>query len=234
MIIKKNKKQPEEPSDKKKTESKAESSSGAAKKNAPVPVFGQPLIKERQERRRGDRRRGYRRTEDRNLISRAHEEANAIKESAAKEGFEYGIELSKAELKKLNKSVTELLKAKEEAIEKAAPDIAFLAVKVAEKVIKKQLEIDDKIVLSIVSEVLKSLGKNETNITVKTNPADTDLVKENLPEIYPFGDTETKINVVKDEEVDWGSCIVETKSGIIDARFSTQIRILQKALEAGL
>ena len=41
---------------------------------------------QRQERRRGDRRRGFRRIDDRNLISRAREEADAIKESAIKEG----------------------------------------------------------------------------------------------------------------------------------------------------
>ncbi len=199
-----------------------------------MPVFQQPLIKERQERRRGDRRRGYRRTEDRNLISRAQEEANAIKESAAKEGFNYGVEMSKEELKKLNTAVTELLKSKEKALENAAPDIAFLAVKVAEKVIKKQLEIDDTIVLGIISDVIKSLGKGETNILIKVHPSDTQLVEENLPGIYPYGDSNTRITVIKDNEVDWGSCIVETKGGIIDARFSTQLKILQKALEAGL
>ena len=43
-------------------------------------------FKQRQERRKGDRRRGFRRIDDRNLISRAREEANAIKEAAAKEG----------------------------------------------------------------------------------------------------------------------------------------------------
>ena len=39
-------------------------------------------FKQRQERRRGDRRRGFRRIDDRNLISRAREEAQAIKEVA--------------------------------------------------------------------------------------------------------------------------------------------------------
>ena len=41
-------------------------------------------FKQRQERRRGDRRRGFRRIDDRNLISRAREEAQNIKEAAAK------------------------------------------------------------------------------------------------------------------------------------------------------
>ena len=234
MIIKKNKNNSNDPSNPNQPKQKVDLNSKPVAKKPPIPAFQQPLIKDRQERRRGDRRRGYRRTEDRNLISRAQEEANAIKESAAKEGFEYGIELSKEELKKLNQAITELLQTKEKAMEQTAPDIAFLAIKVAEKVIKKQLEIDDTIVLNIVSEVIKSLGKGETNILIKTNPADTQLIQENIPDLYPYGDSNTKITVIKDEKVDWGSCIVETKSGIIDAKFSTQLQILQKALEAGL
>lgn len=234
MIIKKSQKNPDNSSNPNQPEKKAALPPKPAKKPDAIPVLHQPIIKERQERRRGDRRRGYRRTEDRNLISRAHEEANAIKESAAKEGFEYGLSISKEELKKLNRSIAEILQAKEKAMEKAAPDIAFLAVKVAEKVIKKQLEIDDQIVLNIVSEVLKTLGKNESNIIIRVNPADAMLIQENIPELYPYSDSNTKINVLKDEAVNWGSCIVETKSGIIDAKFSTQLQILQKALEAGL
>lgn len=234
MIIKKNKNtsvnspKPDQP------KQKVDLNIKPVEKKPPVPTFQNPSIKERQERRRGDRRRGYRRTEDRNLISRAQEEANAIKESAAKEGFDYGINISKEELKKLNQAICELIQAKEKAMEQIAPDIAFLAIKAAEKVIKKQLEIDDNIVLNIVTEVLKSIGKNETNILIRTNPADAQLIQENIPELYPYGGSNTKITIIKDDTVDWGSCIVETKSGIIDARFSTQLQILQKALEVGL
>jgi len=234
MIIKKNKNTQNNPPSSNQSQQKTDLNSRSVEKKPPVPAFKPPLIKERQERRRGDRRRGYRRTEDRNLISRAQEEANAIKESAAKEGFEYGIDLSKEELKKLNRAITELLQTKEKTLEQSAPDIAFLAIKVAEKVIKKQIELDETIVLNIVSEVIKSLGKGETNILIKTNPADAQLIEENIPDLYPYGDSNTKITVIKDEQVDWGSCIVETQSGIIDARFSTQLQILQKALEAGL
>ena len=55
-------------------------------------------FKQRQERRRGDRRRGFRRIDDRNLISRAREEAQSIKESAVKEGYQEGLEQAKADI----------------------------------------------------------------------------------------------------------------------------------------
>ena len=43
----------------------------------------------REERRRGSRRRGYRRIDDRNLVSRAQEEAEFIKKSAFEEGYRF-------------------------------------------------------------------------------------------------------------------------------------------------
>lgn len=202
----------------------------------PAPVLPEPFkptIRERQERRRGDRRRGYRRTEDRNLISRAQEEANAIKESAIREGFEHGLNLSKEHLQELNAAITDLITAKEKVMMDAIPDISLVAVKAAEKLIKKELELDETVILNIVSDVIKTMSRDETEITIRTNPNDAEIVMENLPEIYPYSEN-TKITVVPDESVDWGSCVVQTRNGIVDARFSTQLQVLQKALEAGL
>ena len=119
-------------------------------------------------------------------------------------------------------------------MQESIPDIAILAVKVAEKIIKRELKLNDKIILDIVSEVIKSISKDETEITIKTNKNDTELVRENIPEIYPYNEGKTRIIVMTDETVDRGSCIVETRNGIIDARFSTQLKILQKALETSI
>ncbi|MBP7211914.1 hypothetical protein KBA27_03685, partial [bacterium] len=51
---------------------------------------------QRMERRRGDRRRGFRRIDDRNLVSRAQEEAGAIKDASAQEGYKEGIAKAQA------------------------------------------------------------------------------------------------------------------------------------------
>ena len=53
---------------------------------------------QREERRTGNRRRGYRRIDDRNLISRAQEEAIQIKEAAYQEGYNLGLENAQADI----------------------------------------------------------------------------------------------------------------------------------------
>jgi flagellar biosynthesis/type III secretory pathway protein FliH len=59
--------------------------------------------------------------------------------------------------------------------------------------------------------------------------SEAQLVRENIPNIYPYGNSNTKINVIGDDEIEEGCCVVETKSGMIDARFDTQLQILMKA-----
>ncbi|MFA6990208.1 MAG: FliH/SctL family protein [Candidatus Gastranaerophilaceae bacterium] len=188
-------------------------------------------ITERQERRRGDRRRGYRRVDDRNLISRAQEEANIIRENAVKEGFQIGIEKAGEKIENLKLAISDLISAKDKAYSYYMNDISFIALKVAEKIIQTEVACDETIVLKIISEVLKDFGKDENRIIIKTSPSDLLFVNENMPELFSYSDTKVKIYVEEDNSVDSGSCIIQTTSGQIDARFSTQLEILKKTFE---
>ena len=214
--------------------------SNEANKSNPKPKFKEPSLSfekddgPRSERRRGDRRRGYRRIDDRNLISRAHEESNAIREMSSREGFEYGIENSQEQIDALNHVMVQLLEAKEESMRMAMNDIAQMALTVAEKLVRQEVAADPEIVLNITAETIKEMGKSHKSIIIKVNPIDVDIVRENIPRIYPYGDSKTNIVVVGEETVNPGSCIVETNTGLIDASFSTQLAILQKAFEAGI
>ena len=53
---------------------------------------------QRRERRTGNRRRGYRRIDDRNLVSRAQEEAVQIMQNAYQEGYNLGLQQAAAEI----------------------------------------------------------------------------------------------------------------------------------------
>lgn len=211
-----------------------------ANKNVPKPKKKElaPSIDKddgpRSERRRGDRRRGYRRIDDRNLISRAHEESNAIREMSSREGFEYGIENSQEQIDALNQVLVQLLEAKEESMRLAMNDIAQMALTVAERLIQQEVAADPEIVLNVTAETIKEMGKSHKSILIKVNSIDVDLVKENIPSIYPYGDSKTNIVVVHEDSISPGSCIVETNTGLIDASFSTQLAILQKAFESGI
>lgn len=192
------------------------------------------IAQERFERRRGDRRRGYRRVDDRNLISRAEEEAKIIKENSSREGFQQGLRLAQEQLSTFRSTVEELMRAKEASLELIQEDLIEISLKIAQKIIKKEASIDKSLVLSIISDVVKTLGKDEKHIIIKVNPDNADEVRMNLPNLFPSLQTEARIIVETEENIELGSCIVETKNGLVDARFSTQLDILQNAFKEKL
>jgi len=192
------------------------------------------IAQERFERRRGDRRRGYRRIDDRNLISRAEEEAKIIRENAMRDGFNQGIVIARQQLESFRGAVEEFMHAKEASMTIIQDDLADLELKIAQKIIKKEASMDKNLVLSIISDVIKDIGKDEKHIIIKVHPENAEETRMNLPNLFPSLQTEAKIIIEADENVEEGSCIVETKNGLIDARFSTQLDILQNAFKEKL
>ena len=188
-------------------------------------------FKQRQERRRGDRRRGFRRIDDRNLISRAKEEAVSIKEAAAKEGYQDGLMQAKEDIQEVKNAITEFLTAKQEVFDYIAPDILEISVDIAKKIIKKELQQDPNIILENISEILKGLSKEETKITLRVNPAQVSLLKQEIPEVLNSAGLDAKILIVPDETVMEGGCMVTTTNGVIDATIEAQLAVISEALK---
>lgn len=186
---------------------------------------------QRQERRRGDRRRGYRRIDDRNLISRAQEEAESIKETAAKEGYRAGIEQAETDIIALRAKIADFVNAKKEVFEYIAPDILEISVDIAQKIIKNEVTQNPQIILDSIIDAMKNISKDESKITVKLNPLQVDLVRTELPEYISSMGVEAKITVVGDDSIEEGGCILNTNNGIVDASLDTQLEIIKEALK---
>lgn len=186
---------------------------------------------QRQERRRGNRRRGYRRIDDRNLISRAQEEAGTIKDNAAKEGYKIGIERAQKDIEQVKIAIENFMNAKQEIFEYIAPDILEISIDIARKIVKKEIEQDPQILLGTILDVLKTISKEETKLNIKVNPSQLDLARENITEIKSSIGLEAKTNVISDDTIEIGSCIVQTSNGIVDATIDTQLEIIKEAFK---
>lgn len=230
MIIKK---QTQQQQNKKETAEKIKAAEVANEKEEKIDLFDLDNIdfSQRQERRRGDRRRGYRRIDDRNLISRAQEEAGTIKETSSKEGYQAGLEEAQADIKNFKESMLEFLKAKQEVFEYLAPDILEISVDIARKIVKREIEQNPQLVLDSILDVLKGISRDESRISIKVNPDQVSLVKESIPEIISSTGLDIKIGVFGEESIQTGSCIVYTNNGIVDATIETQLEIIKEAFK---
>lgn len=186
---------------------------------------------QRQERRRGNRRRGYRRIDDRNLISRAQEEAGTIRDNAAQEGYKSGIEAAKTDIEQLKVSLGNFMTSKNEVFEFIAPDILEISLDIAKKIVKKEVSQNPEAILETILDVLKTISKEEPRITLKVNPAQVHIAKENIADIKDSIGLESKTNVIADDTIEIGGCIIQTSNGIVDATLDTQLEIIKEAFK---
>ncbi|MCR5261172.1 MAG: hypothetical protein K6C94_04975 [Candidatus Gastranaerophilales bacterium] len=193
--------------------------------------FDDIVFDARQERRQGSRRRGYRRIDERNIVSRAQEEANSIREEAVKEGHRIGIEKAQEEIQALLQAIQEFYSFKDKMFEYIAPHILELSVEIAKKIINKEIEQDKTALLSLIKFALGDTLKINNRITVRVKPQDVITVRENLPDFLSADSIEAQIKVVPDETIVSGGAIIVTENGIIDATIDTGLSILEQAFK---
>ena len=187
-------------------------------------------FEQRQERREGSRRRGYRRIQDRNIVSRAQEDALSIKEVAKQEGYKEGIENANKEIADLRGKFAEFYGYKDEIFNKVSDCIYDISIEIAKKILNKELESDKNSIISIIKSAVEEVNATENKIVLKVMPKDVEIVKNKLPEIFSENGFEAAISVVPDKNIADGGVIVETSNGIIDATIQTQLAIMEKAL----
>ena len=187
---------------------------------------------QRKERRTGNRRRGYRRIDDRNLVSRAQEEAVQIKQNAYQEGYNLGLQQATTEIDNFKNVLGAFMGAEDKVFNLIAPNILELSMSIAQKVIKHEAKIDIQIVEDTVMDALKMLSKNEPKIVLRVNPIQVQYLKDTLPEKFKSLGMETKLSVLSDEAITEGGCIIQTNNGMIDATIEAQLGIVQMALRS--
>ena len=183
-------------------------------------------FKQRQERRRGDRRRGFRRIDDRNLISRAREEAVTIREAAAKEGYEQGLAQATSDIAQLKSQIINFSGAQQAVFDRIAPEIMAISIDIAKKIIKTEVQQNPDLIIANIQQCLKELSKEETKVMIKLNPADVANVKQQIPTLIENAGLDVKVMIVPDTMMTQGGGIIQTTNGIID----TQVDIVIKAL----
>ena len=160
------------------------------------------------------------------IISNTNLEAKAIKEKVYKETIQAAnkeAELIKEQAKGL---LRELFEVKREALTQANKEIIKVALDLAEKIIRYKVSVDPNVLQVQVVEAIKKATSEADRIQVFVNPNDLKALEENTPQIEKLFPAGIDIVPLASDSVDLGSCIIETKSGQLDARFSTQLQTL--------
>ena len=157
------------------------------------------------------------------LISIAETESESIR----REAYQTGRDEAESEL------IDNLLAIKEirlQALQEVEQDVLKLSIKLAEKIIGREVQHDETVRGEIVLNALRQARQQEM-LTVRVNANDLPLVEQMRERLDSFGRAKY-IDFIADQSVREGGCIIESQSGTIDARLETQLRILENSLLA--
>lgn len=160
------------------------------------------------------------------IISNTNLEAKAIKEKIYQETIQAANEEAELIKEQAKMVLRELFEVKREALTQANKEIIKIALDLAEKIIRYKVSLDPNILQIQVIEAIKKATSEADRVQVFVNPNDLKTLEESIPQMERLFPSGIDIIPLANDSVDPGSCIVETKSGQLDARFSTQLQAL--------
>ncbi len=160
------------------------------------------------------------------IIQQANIEAKQLKEKTYTEATAKAQEEGEVVKEQVRVLMKELFTVKEKALYQAHKEIIQVALNLAGKILRYQAQIDPNVLKAQVVDAIKKATSEADRVQVFVNPANLQLLEESVEDLKKLFPTGVDIVPLTRDSIDLGSCIVETKSGQLDATFSTQLQSL--------
>ena len=188
------------------------------------------------------------------IVEDTKQEAKNLLDKVQKEGYDAGYKDGKAKgikdgkekiedeldeiVKQTNEKAQKTLRdAKELTAEyfiKAEDDIVKIVIMAIEKILPQHFLDAPQVILPVVREAINHV-RDQKEIIIHVEPYSYDLVLMARPEFKSMlTDGTATIEVVSDEALKPGDCVIETPNGGVDARLSTQLDLLKRAVKSVL
>ena len=184
------------------------------------------------------------------IIYDANEQVKDILDQAQREGHEEGVKQGRIDgevavkkelddiLKQANaKAMKTLQDAKEQTSEyfiRAEDDIVAIVMMAIEKILPQHFLDVPQVVLPVVREAIKYV-RDQKEIKVHVEPESYDLVLMARGEFQAMlTDGTAVLEIISDDTLKPGDCVIETPNGGVDARLLTQIELMKNAVESVL
>lgn len=180
--------------------------------------------------------------EARRVLAEAHRQADQMRQDAVRRGYADGLQAGQQDglqqyqqaleqLKTdLQKLVDALLAERRRLWEEMEPQVIELVMEIARKVLREELQARREATLSIIKHAIRRVGDTE-HVRIRVHPDDLHIAREHREDFLAICDGVKQIEIVDDQRVGGGGCIIETANGIIDASLRTQLQAVENALK---
>ena len=160
-----------------------------------------------------------------------------IEREAYQKGFEQGqrdgLTLEKKQMEEKAKQLETIFSGlnglKAQIYHESESELLNLSVLMAKKIIREEIKADGGIIRHTIQAALKSLVDKQ-HIRILLNPEDMEEVRNLLPELAAQSKG-GQFQLVEDNAIDAGGCILETGFGRINATIEDQLGELEKEIE---
>jgi flagellar assembly protein FliH len=129
----------------------------------------------------------------------------------------------------LSEAISIVSRLREKIVRESEDELLKLAFMVAKKIVRQEIKHDRQILVQLVSEALRGFPEQH-DIVVSLHPEDYKVITSNR-ELFLAGIGEDRqITLKPDETTTLGGCIVESSTGVIDARIEAQLDEIYKGL----
>lgn len=149
------------------------------------------------------------------------QECEKLKIAAKQEGFAAGYQEWANQLSALE---AEIQKVRSDMEKRLIP----VALKAAQKILGKQIELSEETIVDIVSTALKAVSQHK-KITIYVNKKDLDPLEKSRSQIKNIFENLEALSIRERPDIARGGCIIETEGGIINAELENQWAALEKA-----
>ncbi len=167
------------------------------------------------------------------IIAEAQAKADEIKAEALRfkeEVFAKARDEAKADVQA--RAAEEIARAKLQAgqiVADSEKQVLELALKVAAKIISRDLERDPDVLLEIVASCTEAARSSKAMI-FKVHPDDGKRLREKAPRLIELIGRSVDITIRDDSDIERGGCVIQTDYGTIDGQIRTQFEMLRNVL----
>lgn len=154
-------------------------------------------------------------------------------EAGYKEGMDAAVQEMQTKLQNaIAKAEQILLIAEQQAkdiVIGAERHIIDISMAMVSKILAREIEENPMVVLPIVTAALKKV-RDQEQIEIRVNPEEYHLLLQARKDLQLVLGREQALQIVADQTIPAGGCIIDTAYGSVDARIDTQFDTLRKAL----
>jgi flagellar assembly protein FliH len=161
-------------------------------------------------------------------------------EKARKQGFEQGhragldkgLDEARKVLKQFERAIEDAVNQRIALLEEAKQKVLELVVKISRKVTFDGLQIDQEATLVMIEGVINQLV-DRSQLRIKVHPNHLPLMEQNMNRFLSSSTSIKNLTFEADPRVRIGGCFIETPTGDIDARLTSQFDVIDGVLHAG-